>query len=62
MLGKFVELYRARANRMHRTRVLTKARSSVGERFPDTEEVGGSIPPVPTMIPLCWCFVLRSIR
>ena len=25
-----------------------KARSSVGERFLDTEEVGGSIPPVPT--------------
>ena len=25
-----------------------KARSSVVERFPDTEEVGGSIPPVPT--------------
>ncbi len=26
-----------------------KARSSGGERFPDTEEVGGSIPPVPTI-------------
>ena len=26
-----------------------KARSSVVERFPDTEEVGGSIPPVPTI-------------
>src|SRR5262249_46085156 len=25
----------------------TQARSSVGERFLDTEEVGGSIPPVP---------------
>ena len=25
-----------------------QARSSVGERFLDTEEVGGSIPPVPT--------------
>ena len=24
-----------------------QARSSVGERFLDTEEVGGSIPPVP---------------
>ena len=29
-------------------RALTQARSSVGERFLDTEEVGGSIPPVPT--------------
>jgi hypothetical protein len=26
----------------------TKARSSEGEHFPDTEGVGGSIPPVPT--------------
>ncbi len=26
-----------------------KARSSGGERFPDTEEVGGSKPPVPTI-------------
>ena len=25
-----------------------KARSSAGEHFPDTEGVGGSIPPVPT--------------
>ena len=25
-----------------------KARSSVGERYPDAVEVGGSIPPVPT--------------
>ena len=29
-------------------RCTVKARSSVGERFLDTEEVGGSIPPVPT--------------
>ena len=29
-----------------------QARSSVGERFPDTEEVGGSKPPGPTMIAL----------
>ncbi len=29
--------------------LLLKARSSGGERFLDTEEVGGSIPPVPTM-------------
>ena len=28
---------------------LLKARSSGGERFLDTEEVGGSIPPVPTI-------------
>ena len=27
-----------------------QARSSVGERFPDTEEVGGSIPPAPTIL------------
>jgi hypothetical protein len=26
-----------------------QARSSVGERFLDTEEVGGSIPPVPIL-------------
>ena len=26
-----------------------QARSSVGERFPDTEEVGSSILPVPTI-------------
>ena len=26
-----------------------QARSSVGERFLDTEEAGGSIPPVPTI-------------
>ena len=29
--------------------LLLKARSSGGERFLDTEEVGGSIPPVPTI-------------
>ena len=29
---------------------LAKARSSVGERLPDTQEVGGSIPPVPTIL------------
>ena len=28
---------------------LQQARSSVGERYPDTVEVGGSIPPAPTM-------------
>ena len=28
--------------------LLLQARSSVGEHFPDTEGVGGSIPPVPT--------------
>jgi hypothetical protein len=28
--------------------MLSKARSSAGEHFPDTEGVGGSIPPVPT--------------
>ena len=27
-----------------------KARSSVGEHFPDTEGVGGSNPPVPTIL------------
>lgn len=27
-----------------------QARSSTGERFLDTEEAGGSIPPVPTLI------------
>ena len=27
-----------------------QARSSVGERFLDTEEAGGSIPPVPSML------------
>src|SRR6202521_5230528 len=27
-----------------------KARSSAGEHFPDTEGVGGSIPPVPTSL------------
>ena len=27
-----------------------QARSSVGERFLDTEEVGGSIPPAPTTV------------
>jgi hypothetical protein len=27
-----------------------KARSSAGEHFPDTEGVGGSIPPVPTKL------------
>ena len=33
-----------------------KARSSVGERFLDTEEVGGSIPPVPTRpVPTAAC-------
>lgn len=26
-----------------------EARSSVGERLPDTQEVGGSIPPAPTI-------------
>ena len=28
----------------------TQARSSGGERYPDTVEVGGSNPPVPTML------------
>ena len=30
-------------------RILQQARSSAGEHFPDTEGVGGSIPPVPTI-------------
>ena len=33
--------------------LLLQARSSVGEHFPDTEGVGGSIPPVPTNFTAC---------
>ncbi len=35
---------------IHRFVALGQARSSVGERFLDTEEAGGSIPPVPTIL------------
>ena len=39
-----------------------KARSSVGERFLDTEEVGGSIPPVPTRsVPTTACAFFASL-
>ena len=37
-----------------------QARSSVGERFPDTEEVGGSKPPGPTMIALSYGYSSMS--
>ncbi len=36
--------------------LLLQARSSVGERFLDTEEVGGSIPPAPTT-----AYVVRAV-
>ncbi len=32
-----------------------QARSSVGERFSDAEEVGGSIPPAPIFVSLQLC-------
>src|SRR4030095_2308260 len=38
----------------------SRARSSAGERFPDTEEVTGSNPVAPTILPLSSSFVKQS--